>query len=223
MSELRAEYARAGGAGETQLGGYLKNLIERYEMVKKPGPVFATGQARKARYAITDNFLLAWLHAIQRNVRLSRVRPIHEPVARAEEMLKGHEGHTFEKMVHQLTEEASSKGVGDFQLTDLVHGYWNKPNGSDIEIDMVAVNEDREIIRFGSCKRSEAGHSEGAIKKFEKHVGRFLKSKEGRRLTGWTVEMALYTAEFGHQRRRQFEAQNYVCLDLNDFRKRLYG
>ncbi|MCP5371030.1 MAG: hypothetical protein H6907_04785 [Hyphomicrobiales bacterium] len=73
-------------------------------------------------------------------------------------MLRTHEGYGFEKMVRGLTEEASRKGVGDFLLTDLVRGYWNKADGSDIEIDLVALNDEDRVVRFGSCKRSAAAH-----------------------------------------------------------------
>jgi hypothetical protein len=94
-------------------------------------------------------------------------------------MLCVHEGYAFEKMIRQLTEEASRKGVGDFALTDFVHGYWNKADGSDIEIDLVAINDDDEVIRFGSCKRNPKSHTGDELGKFEGHIERFLKTKKG--------------------------------------------
>ena len=223
LAELKAEYSRAGETGETQLGGYLTTLIDRYQMVEKLQPVFAAGNSRKARYSITDNFLMAWLRAIERNVRLSRVRPIDTPLSRADKMLFEHEGYTLEKMVKLLTEEASRKGVGDFLLTDLVLGYWNKPDGSDIEIDLVALNEEDEIIRFGSCKRSQSGHSNESLGKFNKHIERFFHSKEGMRLSGWRIETALYATEFSPENRVRLETAGYICHDLRDFKNRLYS
>ncbi len=222
LSQLKAEYLRAGSGGEAQLGVYLATLIDRYRMVEKLQPVFAGSRARKARYAITDNFLSAWLRGIARNVQMARVQPIDTPLARADAMLAVHEGYAFEKMIRLLTEESSRKGVGDFALTDFVRGYWNKADGSDIEIDMVAVNEDDKIVRFGSCKRNASSHSGEDLKKFNSHVERFQKTKEGRRFEGWDIEKALYSPVFEGGQRRFLEREGYRCLDLVDFRKALY-
>ncbi len=221
LAQLKAEYSRAGSGGETQLGGYLTTLIDRYRMVEKLQPVFAGSRARKARYAITDNFLTAWLRGIARNVQMARVQPVAKPVARADEMLAVHEGYAFEKMIRQLTEEASRKGVGDFALTDIVHGYWNKADGSDIEIDMVAINDEDEIVRFGSCKRNAASH-ENSLNKFDIHIDRFMETKEGKHFTGWAIEKALYSPVFGANQRAKLTVKGFHCLDLNDFRQELY-
>ena len=222
LSELKAEYTRAGSGGEAQLGGYLATLIDRYRMVEKLQPVFAGSKARKARYAITDNFLSAWLRGISRNVQMARVQPIAKPLARADSMLAMHEGYAFEKMVRQLTEEASRKGVGDFALSDFVHGYWNKPDGSDIEIDLVAINDDDEIVRFGSCKRNPKFHSGDELEKFDGHIERFLKTREGRKFNGWAVEKALYASVFDAKQKQQLTERGYHCLDIEDFRNVLY-
>lgn len=215
---LKAEYERAGSGGEKQLGGYLATLMDRYRMVEKLQPVFAGNSARKARYAITDNFLSAWLLALARNVQSARVQPVAQPVARADAILMIHEGLAFERMVRQLTEECSRKGVGDFALTDMIRGYWNKADGSDIEIDLVACNDEDKIVRFGSCKRSADAHDGAALKKFDAHVDKFLKTKDSRRFSGWTVEKALYSPKFTAEQRQSIIRQNYRCLDLADFR-----
>lgn len=222
-SVLKAEYGRAGSGGEKQLGGYLSTLIDRYQMVEKLQPIFAGKSSRKARYVITDNFLSAWLRALSRNVQMARVQPISKPLERADKMLAIHEGHAFEKMIRNLTEETSQKGVGDFELTDIVRGYWNKADGSDIEIDLVATNEDEKNVRFGSCKRNASAHDGKSLKKFEGHLDRFLKTKEGKRFTGWKIEKVLYSPEFKTKKRKSLEKSGYRCLDLADFRRFLLG
>jgi AAA+ ATPase superfamily predicted ATPase len=215
--ELVAEYARAGSGGEKQLSVYLQTLIERYRMVDKLLPVFAGDKSRKARYMIADNFLAAWLHALARNVENARIRPVSEAIERADTGLKVHEGYAFEKMIRLLTEECSRKGIGDFPLTSLIRGYWNKPDGSDIEIDLVACNEDTGVVRFGSCKRSARRHSQDSINEFQGHVERFLRTAEGRRFSNWKVEGALYAPSFDPDQRRNLEKSGYICRDLGDF------
>lgn len=216
-SELVAEYARAGSGGETQLSAYLHTLIDRYEMVEKRQPIFSGDRSRKGRYVITDNFLASWLHALARNVQIARIRPLEQAIARADDALKIREGYGFEKMIRLLSEECSRKNVGEFPLTDIVQGYWNKPDGAEIEIDCVAYNADHQIVRFGSCKRSSSSHDKVALDGFDRHIERFLITKEGRRFAGWAIEKALYSPRFSPNQRKTLEANGYRCLDLDDF------
>lgn len=215
--QLKAEYTSAGPGGDAQLGGYLKTLIERYRMVEKLEPIFSGDASRKARYVITDNFLAAWLHGIARNVQMARVQPVALPVARASERLAVHEGFVFEKMIRLLTEECSRKGVDNFLLTELVRGYWNKADGSDIEIDLIALNDEDRIVRFGSCKRQASKHDGKALAAFEGHLSRFRATKEGKRLTGWTEQRALYAPLFPPDQRQHLESLGYLCRDLPHF------
>jgi len=54
----------------SQVGGYLKTLEERYEMVEKRLPVFAKPKARTGHYTIGDNFLrCGWAAASDRSWR----------------------------------------------------------------------------------------------------------------------------------------------------------
>lgn len=217
--QLTAEYDRTGPAQENQLAGYLKVLIEKYGMVEKLQPILSSDRQRNARYAITDNFLSAWLAALQRNVRLARIRPIDEAVAKADISLQTHEGYAFEKLVRQITEECSRKGVGDFSLTQLVAGYWNKADGSDIEIDMIALDETERRIRFGSCKRSAGAHNSQALANFDDHVGRFLATKTGAPYRDWKIEKALYAPTFSSTQRKALGQGGMVCVDMIDFER----
>ena len=121
-------------------------------------------------------------------------------------------------MVKLLTEEASRKGVGDFQATQLVNGYWNKADGSDIEIDLVAVNEEDGVVRFGSCKRSPRQHTPHALKKFDNNINRFLKTKEGRRFSNWSIEKTLFSPVFSPDTVKKLEGSGYFCRDLPHYK-----
>lgn len=217
--QLKEEYDRTGPAQENQLAGYLKVLIEKYGMVERLQPILSSDRQRNARYVITDNFLSAWLAAIQRNVRLARIRPIEEAVAKADLSLQTHEGYAFEKLVRQITQECSRKNVGDFSLTQLVAGYWNKTDGSDIEIDMIALDETNRRIRFGSCKRSASAHNSSSLASFEKHVERFLATKTGAPFREWAIEKALYAPAFSPSDRRTLAFGGVVCIDMVDFER----
>ena len=215
--ELVAEYDRAGSGDEKQLSAYLNVLIGRYRMVEKLHPVFAGERSRKSRYVITDNFLASWLRGLARNVQIARVRPVDEAIDRSDEALKTQEGYGFEKMILLLVEECSRKGVGDFALTDFVRGYWNKADGSDVEIDLVACNDEDQVVRFGSCKRSADRHDGSSLRSFDGHIGRFLKSKEGHRFKGWSMQKALFSPSFSASLKKELEAKGFICRDLADY------
>ena len=67
-AELQAHADSVAPEIGSQVGGYLKTLEERYEMVEKRLPVFAKPKARKGHYTIRDNFLRSWLDALERLV-----------------------------------------------------------------------------------------------------------------------------------------------------------
>ncbi|MCC7046637.1 MAG: ATP-binding protein [Alphaproteobacteria bacterium] len=221
--DLTREYAGASESGEKQLGGYLKVLSEKYRIVDKQLPIFSRKGERKTRYLITDNFLSAWLAVIGRQVERSRVLPVEDAVRRADVGLQAVEGFAFEKLIHEIHEECSRKAVGDFPLSDRIKGYWNKPDGSDIEIDLVAINDGARIVRFGSCKRSASAHDSTALAAFQSHVGRFLATGEGRRFTGWQQQMVLFSPEFDSGQRQRLESSGYICRDLRDYDRWLGG
>lgn len=89
--------------------------------------------AKPAREAV-------WLKPLELVLNLARAR------------LMPLEGFAFEKLIKKLHLESSRKGKGDFELSSLQLGYWNRPKGSSrsVEIDLVAIDDSNRRIRFGS-------------------------------------------------------------------------
>jgi hypothetical protein len=115
--------------------------------------VFAAQKARRTRHNLTDHFLRAWLAALAGPVAAVNFRPVDQLVADADQRLRDVEGRAFEKLVGVLYEERSRKRIGDFPLSGRINGYWDR---SDTEIDLVALNATKRIIRLRSGKRSSA-------------------------------------------------------------------
>jgi hypothetical protein len=156
-------------------------------------------------------------------VQAARVQPLARALQIVATRLATHEGIVFERMVRKLMAEVSRRGVGDFALTDIVTGYWNRPRDVArlIEIDIVAVNETDRQVRFGSCKRSETKHTAESLNKFEQHLSDFLATPTGKRFTGWTQQRALYSPQFSAAKRQSLTRQGYLCVDLVDFQQAL--
>ncbi len=198
-----------------QVGGYLKILIDRYQMIERRQPIFAKPRSRRGRYYIRDNFLRTWLAALQSPVSAINFRPEEGLVAQADARVADVEGHGLERLVAQLYEERSRLGLGDFGLTRRVEGYWDS---RDTEIDLVALDEERRIIRFGTCKRSSA-KLVSAASELRDHAGRFL--ERHRRYATWVAEYAAFAPRIDEGVRSRLADEGVLAEDLVDLTRDL--
>jgi hypothetical protein len=203
-----AQVSRGGEA--KQAGGYLKILTERYRMIERKLPIFAPAKARSGRYYIRDNFLRAWLSALQRPVSATAFRPLEELITQADERLANVEGFALESLAGQLYEERSRLGLGEFPLSERIRGYWDR---GDVEIDLVAVSESERRIRFGTCRRnpdklfeSLAGLRTGAEAFIHSH-GRFR---------DWRREFVAISPEIPSDLRPRLQQSDVIAQDLHD-------
>lgn len=185
-------------------------MIERFRLIEKKLPVFARPEAKRSRYYVTDNFLRSWLAALANPVSAIAFRPVEQLVREADHRLTDVEGGALEKLTGQLYEERSRKGLGDFPLTQRIQGYWDR---ADTEIDLVAVTETDETIRFGSCKRSPSRLLLD-VNNFKEHVGRFLDTMP--RYRAWKVQYAGIAPVLNVEQRAVLARHDVLPQDLND-------
>lgn len=206
---------------KAQISTYLTKLVSHYEMVAKLNPVFSDGKSRNARYYIADNFLQAWLAVAKPARELARIKSLPKSLQLAAPRLQAVEGVAFEKLVRKLHLECSRKGVGDFELSSMQLGFWNRPRDESrsIEIDIVALDAENRRVRFGSCKRSAKAHTRDSLEAFETHIAAFLASRDHRELSGWHHERVLFAPEFSTADRRHFKSGPYLLRDLGDYAK----
>jgi uncharacterized protein len=210
-ADIEAAMANLSGPGEArQVGGYLKILTERYAMIERRLPIFAPTKARSGRYYIRDNFLRAWLSALQRPVAAIAFRPTDSLIEQADERLAEIEGHALEDLAGQLYAERSRLGLGDFPLSERIRGYWDR---ADVEIDLVAVNEDEQRIRFGTCKRNPERLME-SITPLQRSAERFLKSHP--RFNGWRIDYVAIAPLIPTSIRQQLEICSIRAQSLPD-------
>jgi AAA+ ATPase superfamily predicted ATPase len=205
----------ASGSPDTQIGGYLKVLIERFGLIERKLPIFAKAEAKRSRYYITDNFLRSWLAALAAPVSAIAFRPLDILIDEADQKLSVVEGVALEKLAGQLYEERSRRGIGDFPLSQRVQGYWDKAN---TEIDLVAVNDSARLIRFASCKRSPQKLL-ADVNNFKQHVERFLKGMP--KYSSWTTEYVAIAPRLEAEQRKLLGSYGVIAEDLNDLIKGL--
>lgn len=193
-----------------QAGGYLKILTERYRMIERRLPIFASPKARSGRYYICDNFLRSWLMALQRPVSAVHFRPEEQLVAQADQLLADAEGAALEELVGRLYEENSRKGLGDFPLSERIKGYWDR---AGVEIDLVAVSESTRRIRFGTCKRNPAKLA-GSLTVLRADAETFLKHHG--HFTTWTVEYCAIAPRIPSDIQIELEAAGVIAQPLQN-------
>ena len=213
--ELVHAIREASGTADTQIGGYLTVLIERFELIERKLPVFAKPEAKRGRYYVTDNFLRSWLAALANPVSAIAFRPLSELIDEADQRLADVEGGALEKLAGQLYEERSRKGIGDFPITHRVQGFWDK---AKTEIDLVAFHEPTESIRFGSCKRS-AKKLLADVNNFKQHVERFLQATP--KYQGWTKQLVGISPLLDAEQRAFLKSHDIFPEDLNDLTRGL--
>ena len=208
---IEAHLAQISGPGEArQIGGHLKILSERYRMIERRLPIFAKPKARSGRYYIRDNFLRAWLSALQKPVSASAFRPLEMLVSQADERLREVEGYALEDLAAQLYEERSRLGLGDFALSERIRGYWDR---SDVEIDLVAVSEDHKSIRFGSCK-CQGERLPRSLPGLAASAQRFLTAHKA--YQGWHVDYVAIAPRITEAEAAEIRRQGCIPQSLGD-------
>lgn len=193
-----------------QVGGYLKVLSNRFQLVERRQPIFAKPSAKRGRYYLTDNFLRAWLAALKNPVSATNFVPVASLVEQADERLAEVEGLAFEKLIGLLYEERSRKSLGDFALTERIQGYWDR---GDTEIDLVAIDETSQRIRLGSCKRN-ADRLIADVPVLDGHVHRFLTAHK--EYANWTVEKVGIAPTISPEVRQRLHDAGHLAQDLMD-------
>jgi uncharacterized protein len=201
---------KASGNPDSQVGGYLKVLNERFGLIERKLPVFAKPEAKRSRYYVTDNFLRSWLATLANPVSAIAFRPLPEFVDEADQRLADVENGSLEKLAGQLYEERSRNGVGDFSISHRVQGFWDK---ADTEFDLAAVNETTETIRFGSCKRSP-GKLISDVNNFKQHVARLLQTMP--KYQGRSSHLIAIAPLLDANRRATLTGHDIIPQDLND-------
>lgn len=173
------------------------------------------GKARSGHYDLRDNFLRAWLSALQRPVSASAFRPMAQSIAQADERLAETEGFALEGLAGQLYEERSRRGLGDFPLSARIQGYWDR---GDVEIDLVALCEDERRLRFGSCKRNP-DRLLASVAPLRRCAEQFLAVH--RSFADWTVEYVAIAPMLDATHRARLASEGVMAQSLQDLTRGL--
>lgn len=116
--------------GEKSLGGYLKRLIEDYNIVVRQRPVFSKEGSQTVRYEICDNFIHFWFNYFDRNRSLIEIKNF----VGLRKLIKADYPTYSGKILEQYFKQKYAESY-EFGLI----GSWWEPKGNQNEIDIVAI------------------------------------------------------------------------------------
>lgn len=126
-----------------EIGGYMKKLIEDYELIVKRQPLFEKSQNKNVHYALDDNFLRFWFRFIFRYSYIIEAGAHQQLRLIVERDYNAYSGRVLEDYFREKFKEMGS-------FTRL--GYWHGRNGEN-DIDIIAADELKKTVTFNEVKR----------------------------------------------------------------------
>lgn len=127
------------------MGGYLKRLIEDYNIVVRQRPVFSKEGSQTVRYEICDNFIHFWFNYFDRNRSLIEIKNF----VGLRKLIKA-DYPTYSGKIPTIFQTKYAESY-EFRLI----GSWWEPKGNQNEIDIVAIYLDNKSAIVAEVKRQK--------------------------------------------------------------------
>ena len=147
--------------GEKSLGGYLKRLIEDYNIVVRQRPVFSKEGSQTVRYGICDNFIHFWFNYFDRNRSLIEIKNF----VGLRKLIKADYPTYSGKILEQYFKQKYAESY-EFRLI----GSWWEPKGNKNEIDIVAIYLDNKSAIVAEVKRQKKNFKPELFQKKVEHL-----------------------------------------------------
>lgn len=190
-----SEIANFVGIKAREIYPYLELLIN-YGFVKREENFFSN--IKKGIYKIDDNFFDFWFNFVDKNRTLIESGNY---IGQKDQLNK-----FFGKRFEIFVRDNFSKFFKNFNK---ISNYWNKEN----EVDLVALNNEDNILILGECKWEDDVSSFGELKKLNnKKISLNIDSRKA------MVQYAIFAKSFS-KKTEEFEGKKVYCFDLKDIEK----
>lgn len=164
-----------GSLGMDSLGGQMKILEEKYNIIRKKRPIEAKEGTQTVRFEITDNFFRFWFRYIQRYSSIIEIQNMPALEKIITEDYPTFSGIALEKWFCQrMMESYKYKKIGAWwQNADKKKNANAKGNADEFQIDIVAVTIDDEIEAYEvkrKIKRYSPTRLEEKIEQMQRHT-----------------------------------------------------
>ena len=137
-----------------EVGGYLTNLAEEYELISKRQPLFEKNTNKNVRYVLDDVFYCFWFRFIFKYSYIIEI----ENYAKLREII-GRDYSTFSGLMLERYFHRAAMESGEFTRI----GRWWDRKGEN-EIDMIAEDELSDCVTFYEIKRQADDINIGVLK-----------------------------------------------------------
>jgi len=158
-------------------------------------------------YFIKDQALRFWFRYIFKNQSLIEIGDVKGLTTRIKNDLPTFMGKPFEELIKALLLKRNAKDIVPFRFTK-IGGFWTRKG--DVEIDIVALNEEEERIFFGECKLNGNKFTKGDVQRL-KEKAEYVKWRIGKR----EEYFALFSMKaLSDSTRKSLEKQGVFAYDL---------
>jgi len=207
------EIATYVGKHQTEITSFIKDLIEYYEIIKKE--TIVTEDPRKSRnsiYLIKSPLFKFWFKFVYPNLRYIESGKFNLILNNLNKEINSYIGLEFEEICKQVTGE-----IKKFSLIGKWWG-WKRENGErkSIEIDIVAINEEKKEIMFVECKWKENVNAEQIVRELSEK-SKYVKWNNDRK------ESFVIFAKSFDEKIENFEGKKVYCYNLEDIGRIMKG
>ncbi len=189
-----------------KLSVYLKNLIE-LGMVNREFPVLSSEKekqnAQRGIYKLRDSFFLFWYKFVFPNyssLEFGDWETVYDTIIA--QQLNEFASFPFEDVCIEWLRLQNKKRSLPFVFTQIGR-WWDK----NVEVDIIAANEDRSKIISAECKFHNSPVNDFDLSKHLKKDLSNLRKKDDAQISFWYFSWSGYTKEA-----RQFAEENGICI-----------
>lgn len=173
-----ARIADGAGINVNSMSKYLDELTSYYQVIERRIPVTEHIYEKKiGRYYIKDSALRFWFRYIFKNQSLIEIGDEKGLTTKIISDLPSLMGRSFEELIKALLLRRNTEEILPFRFSK-IGGFWTRRG--DIEIDIVAINEEEGKILFGECKLKGSKFTKAEIQRL-KEKAEYVRWRMGKR------------------------------------------
>ncbi len=199
---------------ETSLSPYLNDLINLVSLVSYIiPPTEDILKSKKGRYFLTDNFFLFWFKFIFRNKSYYELNNFSIIKDKIKNELSGYFGHRFESVCKEFLLDLAKQKILHFDIVS-INPWWGHTRENkarlEIEIDLVALNEQTKDILFVECKWQANVNADKILAELKEKTQYVQWNNEKRK-----EHFCIIAKSF----KKKLDKKECLCFDLKDMEK----
>lgn len=206
-----ARIADNTGINVNSISKYLEELTSYYQVIERRIPVTEYKYEKKiGRYHIKDPALRFWFRYIFKNQSLIELGDEKNLAEKIISDLPAFMGRSFEELTRDMLIKKNNVSLLPFRFTK-IGGFWTRRN--DVEIDLVALNEDEGEILFGECKLKGNKFTQADLSRLKAKAAA-VKWRAGKRKEHYALISADDISEPHRKSLRKEEALAFTIKDM---------